>query len=91
MHEVTDNPARARFELECPGGPAFISYRRDGRVLTLTHAEVPAALQGRGLGAALVKGTLDVVRHRGEQVIARCSFVVLYIGRHPEVQDLLAG
>lgn len=91
MAIVTDNPARQRFELDVAQGGAFIDYRRDGRILTLTHAEVPAALRGRGLGAALVKGTLDLVRRRGETVVPRCSFVAAYFRRHPESQDLLAG
>jgi hypothetical protein len=38
----------------------------------------------------LVKGTLALVRQRGEKVVPLCSFVAHYMERHPEVQDLLA-
>lgn len=87
---VRDESARRRFELEAGEELAFIDYRRDGSKLFLTHAEVPPALRGGGVGSALVKGTLELVRRRGEKVVPVCPFVVHYMHRHPEVQDLLA-
>ncbi len=88
---VRDDPARQRFELEVDGALAFVDYRRDGGTLLLTHAEVPPALRGGGVGSALVKGTLALVRQRGDKVVPLCSFVAHYMERHPEVQDLLAA
>lgn len=87
---VRDNPARRRFELDVDGALAFIDYRREGRVVTLTHAEVPAALRGGGIGSALVRGTLLLAREQGERVVPLCPFVVAYLERHPEFRDLLA-
>jgi uncharacterized protein len=87
---VTDNPARQRYELDTDGGVAFIDYRRDGGVVTMLHAEVPPDMQRRGIGSTLARGALDLVRARGEKVIPRCPFVVAYVHKHPEVQDLLA-
>jgi uncharacterized protein len=87
---VRDDSARRRFELEAGGAVAFIDYRRDGSKLFLIHAEVPPALRGGGVGSALVRATLDLVRQRGEKVVPLCSFVAHYMQRHPEVQDLLA-
>jgi predicted GNAT family acetyltransferase len=88
--KVRDNPAGQRYELELEGGLAFIDYRRRDHVVTLTHAEVPMALRGAGLGAALVRGALELVRERGEKVVPHCAFVALYMRRHPESHDLLA-
>jgi uncharacterized protein len=87
---VRDDSARQRFELEAGDALAFVDYRREGSKLLLTHAEVPPALRGGGVGSALVKGTLELVRQRGEKVVPLCSFVAHYMERHPEVQDLLA-
>jgi uncharacterized protein len=87
---VRDDTASQRFVLDVDGVMAFVDYRRDGRTLLLTHAEVPHALRGGGVGSALVKGTLDLVRQRGDKVVPLCSFVAHYMERHPEVQDLLA-
>ncbi|HUN70848.1 MAG TPA: GNAT family N-acetyltransferase [Steroidobacteraceae bacterium] len=88
---VRDEPMRRRYELDLEGGLAFIDYRREGRKVIMTHAEVPAALRGAGVGSALVKGALALVRERGEKVVPRCSFVAQYMQRHPQTLDLLAG
>ncbi|HEX4050472.1 MAG TPA: GNAT family N-acetyltransferase [Steroidobacteraceae bacterium] len=100
--EVRDNPERQRFELSLgEQGSAFIDYRDrptgamtgDGtrvRVRVLTHAEVPAALRGAGIGARLTRGTLDLIRARGERFVPRCPYVVDFIRRYPDYRDLLA-
>lgn len=88
---VRDNSARQRYELDVGDEPAFIDYRRDGRIVSMTHAEVPLASRGGGIGSTLVAGALALVRERGEKVVPLCSFVAHYIRLHPEAQDLLAG
>jgi predicted GNAT family acetyltransferase len=83
-------PERHRYEMQVDGQVAFIDFRRDGSVVSLTHAEVPAALNGRGIGSALVRGTLEQIKAAGEQVRPLCSFVAAYMQRHPEYQALRA-
>ncbi len=87
---VRDNPALSRFEMDVDGATAFATYRRSPGVVTFVHAEVPEALSGKGVGSALAKGALELVRARGEKVVAKCPFIASYIRKHPEVQDLLA-
>ena len=65
-------PERRRYEMNVAGQVAFIDYRREGRIIALTHAEVPAALNGRGIGSALVRGTLEQIKAAGDQV-GRCA------------------
>jgi predicted GNAT family acetyltransferase len=96
--QVHDNPALQRFELSLgEQGVAFLSYReRSGtqpgaaRVLLLTHAEVPAAVRGGGIGARLVRGTLELIRSRGERAAPRCPYVIDYVQRHRDYADILA-
>lgn len=88
---IIDNTARNRFEYEIEGRTAFIDYRRAGNVLSLTHAAVPRELEGRGIGSSMVRDTLDLIRGRGEKVVPVCSFVDVFIRRHPDYQDLLAN
>jgi uncharacterized protein len=90
MSSILDNTDLNRFELDVEGHISFINYRRHGNVITMTHAEVPPALNGRGIGSALAKGTLDLVRSRQQTVVPACPFVSTYIRRHPEYQSLLA-
>jgi hypothetical protein len=85
---VRDNPARKRYELELNGGTAFVTYTRAPRVITLLHAEVPPALEGRGYGSALVRGVLEQVRADGNKMIPLCPFIAAYLLKHPEFDDL---
>lgn len=88
---VHDNQERRRFELPVGEHTAFADYRRADGVVTFVHTEVPSALQGQGIGSSLVRGALELVRARGERVVARCSFVAAYIRKHPEFAALLAS
>jgi predicted GNAT family acetyltransferase len=85
---VTNNRAMSRFEMPVDGGLAFASYFRRGDALIITHTETPRHLRGQGLGARLVKGTLDAIRADGLKVVAGCSFVADYLQQHPEYADL---
>jgi uncharacterized protein len=89
--QVRDNADEQRFELKIEDATAFLAYRREGEALSLDHTEVPEHLSGRGVGSALVEGTLKLIRSRGLRVIARCTFVAAYIERHPEYRSMLAG
>ena len=85
---VRDNVEQSRFELEVDGALAVIEYRREGALVSFNHAEVPSQCEGRGLGARLVRGALELTRARGERVVPRCAFVAAYLRRHPEFDDL---
>jgi predicted GNAT family acetyltransferase len=85
---VTDNVARARFELGASGASGYIDYRRSGSTLFLDHAEVPAALGGKGVGTRLVTGALDLIRSRGERMVPVCPFIKAIIRRYPAYADL---
>jgi len=89
MTEVRDNPEKNRFELTVGGVTAFSEYgRRDG-VVVFVHTEVPEALAGKGVGSALARGALDMVRARGERIVVRCPFIAAFIEKHPAYRDLV--
>ena len=88
---VRDNPGLSRYEMDVDGGVAFIRYHRKGNVVTLIHAEVPAALRGQGLGSRMTRATLQLLRAQGDRAIARCRFVAAYLDGHPEFDDLRAA
>jgi len=91
MSQVRDNAAARHFELAAGNAVAFIAYRREGDTVELIHTEGPQALEGQGIGSALVRGTLDRLRAEGVTVVPSCSFVAGYIERHPEYGDMVAG
>ena len=86
---VRDNAALKRFELEVDGHTAYLYYRPEPGVITLVHTEVPPALGGRGIGSTLVRGALEAIRARGLKVVAKCPFVAAWMGKHPELNDLV--
>jgi uncharacterized protein len=87
---VRDNPALHRFELDLGDAAAFSTYDREPGRITIIHTEVPKQLAGRGVGTALARGALELVRRSGEKLVPKCPFIAAFIGKHEEFQDLLA-
>lgn len=86
---VRNNTELHRFELDADGHMAVAYYRLSPGVITFTHTEVPNELSGRGIGSALARGALDIVRAQGLKVVAQCPFISAFMGKHPEFNDLL--
>lgn len=90
MVNVIRNETASRFEATVEDHLCIADYRLQGRVLVMPHTVVPPALQGRGIAAELVRVALAWARAEGLKVEPLCSYVALYMRRHPETQDLLA-
>ena len=86
---VTDRAQDRRFELEADGHTAFLTYRREPGRLVLLHTEVPAEIDGQGLGGALVRAAFEGAREAGERVVPLCSFAHAWAQRHPEYGELV--
>ncbi|MEY4750802.1 MAG: hypothetical protein RJA44_1189 [Pseudomonadota bacterium] len=92
---VVHAPAQGLFEAVVEGWHCELAYRLrtepDGRrVADFVHTGVPRALQGLGIAAALVQAGLDWARRDGLRVRPTCSYVRVYMRRHPASNDLLA-
>lgn len=67
----------------------FAHYRIEGDSVVFDHTVVDPAARGGGVASGLVKFALDDVREGSERrVVAECSYVVSWLERHPEYQDL---
>ena len=89
---LTRDDAAGAYTLDIEdGAQARANFRKRGDVIAITHTEVPAHLEGRGHGSALMAAVLADVRARGEKVQPLCSFARAYMRGHPETQDLLAA
>jgi predicted GNAT family acetyltransferase len=87
---VTDEPARNRFVISADGEPAgFVEYQLEEGRIVLTHTEIDAAFEGRGVGSALIRHALDEARARGLDVVPLCPFVRGYIAGHSDYLDLV--
>lgn len=87
---VRHNAEASRFETEVEGGLAHCDYRMQDGVMLIVHTEVPPALEGRGIGAALVRAALEHASAAGLRVRPRCGFVSAYVARHPQYRALVA-
>ncbi|MDG4798612.1 GNAT family N-acetyltransferase [Micromonospora sp. WMMD1082] len=89
---VEENPAKHRYEILVDDALAgFVAYLPRGEVLVFTHTEVDPAFQNMGVGAALMRGTLDQVRAQGQRLVPQCPFMAAFIERHPEYADLVTN
>jgi predicted GNAT family acetyltransferase len=86
---LSDNEELHRYEMSLDGVTAHLRYKRMPGVIELVHTQVPDALQGRGIGSALVKAVLDRVRADGLRVVPTCPFVRRVIETHPEYADMI--
>ena len=92
---VHHDAAQGRFELTVDGHSCELLYALTPNLpgqpglMRIHHTEVPPALGGRGLAALLADAALAHARAQGLRVQPSCSYVRLYMQRHPETLDLL--
>ena len=85
---VRHNAAAHRYELDTPHGIAIAAYRDQGDSRVFTHTEVPPQDEGKGIGAELVRAALDDTKAHGLKIVPACSFVEVFVRRHPEYRTL---
>jgi len=86
---IIHNVLEKRFEARVDGWLCRLDYELQGRVLHLLHTQVPAAVAGRGIAAALAHEALSWAREADFKVSPQCSYIQSYLKRHPQWQDLL--
>lgn len=69
-------PDRKRFTMHTDAGDAYVTFRCEGDVMVLPHAEVPAALRGTGAGGRLAKGVFAEIEEMGIKARPTCPFLV---------------
>lgn len=86
---VSHDRANKRFELSLEGRTAVAEYELEGDRMIFTHTWVPDEFRGRGAAASLIRAALEFARQEGKKVVPQCSYVEVYLKRHPEFADLL--
>lgn len=82
MSAVTNNPTANRYELALDGALAIADYYRQGNKLTITHVEVPPAMQGKGIASKLMEGVVADAKAHGLTLVPLCPFAVAYLKRN---------
>jgi len=89
--ELINNQAIHNFELFVDGVRAFIDYKQKGDKVYLIHTEVPPALQGKGIAAAIVEKTFRYMEAHQLKLVPLCVYVKHFLTIHPEWNRLLAA
>jgi uncharacterized protein len=87
MSAISHDQNAHRFTTEVDGCRAELDYTVAGRVMTITHTRVPAAIGGRGIAAELMRAALQVARESGWSVDPACSYAAAYMRRHGHSAD----
>jgi hypothetical protein len=87
--DIKNNVAAHRFETFIEGQTGFVDYKLRPGVMTVLHTEVPQALEGRGIAAALSKHVLEYIAAEKLKLVPLCPYLSLYLTRHPEYQYLV--
>ena len=83
---ITNNTELSRYEAHLDGDLAgFAEYHLRGSSIVFTHTEVDPAFEGKGIGSALVRQSLDQIRAAGVyDVIPLCPFYKSWLEKHPD-------
>ncbi len=89
--EITliNNEEHKQYETVVEDHLSIVEYIVAQNKMYLTHTEVPPALNGKGVGSALVKAVLTDIEKKGMQLVPLCPFVAVYVKRHPEWMKLV--
>ncbi|HLW45593.1 MAG TPA: GNAT family N-acetyltransferase [Acidimicrobiales bacterium] len=82
---VVHDEAGERFFVREGADVAEVRYHRHGDHVTILHTGVPPALEGRGLGSALVRAVVELASAEGLTVVPRCPFARSWLEAHPDV------
>jgi predicted GNAT family acetyltransferase len=82
--QVTDNQAESRFEIRVGDHIAELKYHRNGKRFVLIHTDVPAELEGHGIGGRLVAAAIDRAERQGLTIVPLCPFASSWLERHPD-------
>ena len=86
---LVKNQDKKRFQITIDGHDAFIEYKETAQQTALVHTEVPEAIGGRGVAAALVEKTLNHLEAHHNTLLPICPYVFAYIKKHPEWKRLV--
>ncbi len=89
--EVENNTELSRYEAHIDGQLAgFAEYHLRSSSIVFTHTVVDDRFEGKGVGSALVRSSLDAIRSSGVyDVVPTCSFYRTWIEKHPDYADLV--
>lgn len=88
---VENNEDEHQFEARVDGKLGVLTYSVSEGKLYLLHTGVDDALEGRGVGSALVRAAAGHAREKNLGLVPFCSFARAWLDRHQEFADLVTA
>ena len=87
--DISINEEDQRFEAYLGEEYVYLSFRVHRDRMTLIHTDVPPAVEGHGIGSALIKFALEYANTNDLEVLPLCPFAKGYLRKHPEYLSLV--
>jgi predicted GNAT family acetyltransferase len=79
--------APGRLVQRVDGHEAHLEYEVRDDTFVIVHTEVPDAIEGRGVGGALVRRAVELAAAGGRTLAPWCPFARKWLSEHPDVRD----
>lgn len=90
-HTLIHNPEECKYEYHIDEHVAYITYDDQDGNMHLVETQVPKALAGQGLARTLLEDVLAVIKKENKKAVSKCSYIVKYEEKHPELSDLFTN
>ncbi|AFH50759.1 Putative acetyltransferase [Ignavibacterium album JCM 16511] len=87
--EVIHDKVNNRFVINIDGLDSFVEYSLNEKEMNLYHTYTPPQLRGKGLAEKVVLSAIEYAKENSLKVIPSCSYVAVFMQRHPEYSELL--
>jgi predicted GNAT family acetyltransferase len=88
-YKIFNNEKLMHFEIRENDGIAFLEYRFFGDDIAFMHTLVPESMEGKGIASALAEHAFKYAKEHAKPVMVYCPFVLTWLKKHPEVNELL--
>lgn len=89
-YTLVHNKQASKYEYHIDGVTAYISYDDQQGNMHLTQTIVPEELAGKGLAKMLLEAVLKQIKNDNKKAVAKCSYIVKYLEKHPEASNYFA-
>jgi predicted GNAT family acetyltransferase len=92
--DVLFNASAEQYEIRVGDELAGFTEARptdDPGVILFPHTKIVPAFEGQGMASKLVQGAFDDIRERGLRITVTCPYILGWLPKHPEYEDLVAS
>jgi predicted GNAT family acetyltransferase len=87
--EVIHDKQNSSFVIKIDNLLSYVSYNLNKNIMELYTTYTPPQLRGRGFAEKVVKAALEFAQENNLKIIPTCSYVRIFIERHPEYNHLI--